>query len=193
MSARRWAADLRYSARHPAARSGLCAVAAAAVLALAAAGAWWPAQREQAALEESIAAKRRSVVQARQADELARAYAQARGAVAVLEKKLQHGATQAQLVENFARLARRHGVRILAETYDEGRGTAGAQPALSAELTVQGSYPALREFLRELSGLPTWSEVHEVRLETVQGSGTQKGRIRIVTYRRAAPAEARRS
>jgi Tfp pilus assembly protein PilO len=193
MSARRWAADLRYSARHPWARSGLWAVAAAAVLTVAAAGAWWPAQREHGALEESIAAKRRSLVQARQAEELARAYAQARAAVAVLEKKLQHGATQAQLVENFARLARKHGVKIVAETYDEGRNAAGAQPALSAELTVLGSYPALREFLRELSALPTWSEVHEVRLETVQGTGIQKGRIRIVTYRRAAPGEARTS
>ena len=193
MSARRWAAELRYSARHPWARSGLWAVTAAAVLVLAAAGAWWPAQREHAALDEAIAAKRRGVIQARQSEELARAYAQARGAVEVLEKKLQHGATQAQLVENFARLARKHGVRIVAETYDEGRGAAGAQPALSAELTVQGSYPALREFLRELSALPTWSEVHEVRLETVQGTATQKGRIRIVTYRRSAPGEARTS
>lgn len=193
MSRRRWLDDLRYSARHPWARSGLWAVAAAGMLAVVAASAWWPTQRQHAALEEEIAAKRRDLVQARQAEELARAYEQARGAVAVLEKKLQHGATQAQLVENFARLARKNGVKIVAETYDEGRGGTGAQPALSAELTVQGSYPALREFLRELSTLPTWSEVHEVRLETVQGTGTQKGRIRIVTYRRAAPGEARAS
>ena len=192
MSARRWWADLRYSARHPWARAGLWAVGAAAVVAAAAVAAWWPAQREHAALEDEIASKRAGLVQARQAEELSRAYAQARSAVAALEKKLQHGATQAQLVENFARLARKHGVKILAETYDEGRNP-GAQPALSAELTVQGSYSALREFLRELSALPTWSELHEVRLETVQGTATQKGRIRIVTYRRSAPGEARRS
>jgi Tfp pilus assembly protein PilO len=192
MSVRRCWAALRYSARHPWARGGLWAVCAAAVLAAAAAAAWWPAQREHAALESEIAARRSSLVQARQAEEVSRAYEQARGAVAVLEKKLQHGATQAQLVESFARLARKHGVKIVAETYDEGRNPA-VQPALSAELTVLGSYPALREVLRELSALPTWSEVHEVRLETVQGTPTQKGRIRIVTYRRAAPGEGRPS
>jgi Tfp pilus assembly protein PilO len=193
MSAPRWAADLRYSARHPWARAGLWACGAAAALMLAATALWWPAEQEHAALEEKIAATRRSLIQAQQSGELARAYVQAREAVAVLEKKLQHGATQAQLVENFARLARRHGVRIVAETYDEGRNASGAQPALSAELSVQGSYPALREFLRELAALPTWSEVQEVRLETVQGAATQKGRIRIVTYRGVSPAQARPS
>jgi hypothetical protein len=193
MSARRWAAELRYSARHPWARAGLWAAAAAGALMLAAAALWWPAQRERLALEGEIAAKRRALVQARQSDELGRAYVQAQAAVVVLEKKLQHGATQAELVENFARLARRHGVRIAAETYDEGRNASGQQPALSAELSVQGSYPALREFLRELSALPTWSEVHEVRLETLRGAGTQKGRIRIITYRGASPGPGRAS
>src|SRR5262245_9454431 len=193
MSPRRWAAELRYSARHPWARAGLWAAGASALLMFGAAALWWPAQRERLALEGEIAAKRRALVQARQSDDLARAYVQAHAAVAVLDKKLEHGATQAQLVENFARLARKHGVRIAAETYDEGRNASGAQPALSAELSIQGSYPALREFLRELSALPTWSEVHEVRLETVRGAAVQKGRIRIVTYRGAAPGPGRSS
>ena len=178
----RWLADLRYSARHPWARAGSWACAAAAVLAFVVLAFWWPAQRGQAALEDKILSKRRALVQAQQADELSSAYARAHKDVALLEKKLQHAATQSQLVENFARLARNYGVKIVTETYEEGRG-AGTQPTLSAELTVQGGYPALRDFLRDLSALPTWSEVQEVRLESVQGAATQKGRIRIVTYR----------
>jgi len=46
----------------------------------------------------------------------------------------------------------------------------------------RGGYPALRDFLRDVSALPTWSEVQEVRLESVQGATTQKGRIRVMTY-----------
>ena len=179
--ARSWAA-LRYSARHPWARSGLWICAAAAAFACLALAAWWPAQREHAALEDRIAGKRRDLVQAQQADELLGAYARASKDAALLEKKLQHAATQSQLVESFARLARQHGVKILTETYEEGR-SAGVQPTLSTELTVQAAYPGLRDFLRDLSALPTWSEVQEVRLESVQGSAAQKGRIRIVTYR----------
>jgi len=183
----RWLADLRYSARHPWARAGLWTCAVAAVLMFVVLAVWWPAQREQAALEDKIISTRRAMVQAQQADELSSAYARAHKDVALLEKKLEHAATQAQLVENFARLARNHGVKIVTQTYEEGRG-AGTQPTLSAELTVQGGYPALRDFVRDLSALPTWSEVQEVRLESVQGAATQKGRIRIVTYRHA-PAQ----
>src|SRR3954465_7679210 len=181
-SSMRWRADLRHSARHPWARGGLRACALGGVLLAVSLAAWWPAQRSSAALEGEIAAKRRALAQTRQAHELVGAYAKAAKEVAVLERKLEHAATQAQLVESFARLAAKHGVKIVGETYDEGRG-AGAQAGLSAELSVQGPYPALREFLRELSALPTWSEVQEVRLETARESGMQKGRIRIMTYR----------
>jgi hypothetical protein len=186
LNLRRPWAELRYGARHPWARAGLWVCAVAAALTCVALALWWPAQREHSALEDGIAGKRRELVQAQQADELLSAYARASKESALLEKKLQHAATQSQLVESFARLARHHGVKILTETYEEGRG-AGAQPTLSTELTVQAAYPGLRDFLRDLSALPTWSEVQEVRLESVQGAAAQKGRIRIVTYRAAPP------
>jgi Tfp pilus assembly protein PilO len=187
---RAWIADLRYAARHPAARAGAWAAVAFGALALVALVSWWPASREASSLEARIAIGRRALAQARHGDELAAAYAKTSQDVASLEKKLSHGATQSQLVENFARLARRHGVRIVSETYEEARGT---QPALSVELAVQGDYPALRDFLRALSALPTWSEVQEVRLESAQGAAGQRGRIRIVTYRRTAAAEAEKA
>jgi Tfp pilus assembly protein PilO len=187
MTTPRWAKQLRSSARHPWARGGLRACMLAGATVAVALAAWWPVEHERAVLEDQVGAKRRALAQARQAHGLLEAYTKAAKDVALLEKKLEYAATQAQLVENFSRLAGRHGVKILSETYDEGRGGA-VQSGLSAELSVQGSFPALRDFLRDLSALPTWSEVQEVRLETVQGSATQKGRIRVVTYR-AAPAE----
>jgi len=191
VSAARFVADLRYSARHPWARTGLALCAAAAALLVVALALWWPAQRERDALEDSIAARRRALVQAQQSDELLAAYARAGKQVTQLEKKLAYATTQAQLVESFARLARAHGVRIVTETYEEGR-AAGTQPALSAELAVQAGFPALRDFLRDLSSLPTWSEVQEVRIESERGAAVQKGRIRIVTYR-AAPVQVSKS
>jgi Tfp pilus assembly protein PilO len=178
-----WLADLRYSARHPWARAGAWACACALAAAGAALAAWWPEQRTHDALEHTLAAQRRALVEAKRSGELARAYAQAREEVALLDRKLAEAATQAQLVQAFARLARRHGVKILAESYEEGR---GAQAALSAELSVQGAYPALRDFVAELAGLPTWSEVQEVRIESARGTGVQKGRVRILTYRRSS-------
>lgn len=182
---KRGLAELRYASRHPLARAGAWALAAAGASMIVALGAWWPAHREAAALDERLAAKRRALADARRGDELLAAYVRASQDVASLEKKLRYAATQSQLVQDFARLARRHGVKIVSETYEEAR---GPQPSLSAELAVQGDYPALRDFVRDLSALPTWSEVQEVRLESAQGAASQRGRIRIVTYRQA-PAD----
>ena len=175
-------AELRYCLRHRWARSGLIAAAIGIAALTGVTALWWPAHSEQNALEQQISAKRRALARAQQSDELARVYQRAQKDVASLEGKLRHGATQAQLVQSFARLARKHGVRIVSETYEEGR-NAAAQATLSAELAVQAPYPALRDFLREVATLPTWSEVHEARIESAQDKALQKGRIRIVTYR----------
>lgn len=178
-----WVADLLYAARHPVARAGLWAVLAAMVLVVLALAWWWPAQRAEQGLNNDITAKRRALVQMQQADELLRRYETARKAVPLLEKKLEQSISQAQLVESLARLARQRGVRVISETYDEGRST-GGQALLLAELTVQGSYTMLRDFLRDLPGLPMWTEVQEVRLEGARGAAQIKGRIRIATWRR---------
>ncbi len=174
--------DLGYSLHHPWVRTALWACLVGLLCAVLGAAFWWPAYQGHAELERQIAAKRREFVQAQQAEQLARAYVKAQQDVTLLEKKLEHAATQAQLVENLARLARQHGVRIISETYEEGRSGAGPV-ALHAGLAVQGSYRAVREFIRGVSTLPTWSEVHEVWLEKARESNWIKGRIRLVTYR----------
>ncbi|HKQ31278.1 MAG TPA: type 4a pilus biogenesis protein PilO [Burkholderiales bacterium] len=184
MSVKALIADARYSIRHPWIRIGAIAAAAAAVVALIALAFWWPAQSTRATLEEQIAIKRRTLVQLQQADELLHTYERAQKDVPVLEKKLTNAATQAQLVEQLGRLARRHGVTVLSETYEEGR-AAGSYAVLNTELTVQAGYPAIREFLRSLPDLPVWAEVQELRLEAARDAGAVKGRIRIATYRRA--------
>jgi Tfp pilus assembly protein PilO len=176
--------DVRYSFRHPWIRAGLIATAAVGILTLIALAFWWPAKTSRAELEEQIASKRRTLVQLQQADELLRIYTRAQKDVLALEKKLANAATQAQLVEQLGRLARRHKVTVLSETYEEGRST-GSYGVLNTELTVQGSYPALRDFLRSLPELPVWAEVQELRLEAARDAGAVKGRIRIATYRRA--------
>jgi Tfp pilus assembly protein PilO len=177
-------ADVRYSFRHPWIRAGLILAAAVGVLVLIALAFWWPAKSSRVELEEQIASKRRMLVNLQQADELLRMYTRAQKDVPVLEKKLANAATQAQLVEQLGRLARRHKVTVLSETYEEGRGTS-SYGILNTELTVQGSYPALRDFLRSLPELPVWAEVQELRLEAARDAGAVKGRIRIATYRRA--------
>lgn len=180
-----WIADLRYSVHHACARAALIACALSIGAAAVAVVAWWPVRQTSARLEAQIDAKRRDLVRMHQAQEVLHAYTRARKSVGLLEKKLRQAATQAQLVENLARLARKHGVHVVSETYEEGR---GSPATLNADLAVQGSYRALRDFMRDLPALPTWSEAQEVWLEKMRGSRLIKGRFRIVTYRGTATA-----
>ena len=177
--------ELRYAARHPLARAGVRALLAVAVVAAGTLAFWWPARHADDALQAELATKRRALIETQQADELMRLYASAQKSVPVLEQKLEQSVSQAQLVDSLARLARQHGVRVASETYEEGR-SAGGQALLLAELTVQGGYGAVRNFLRDLPSLPMWTEVHEVRLEGARGAAGVRGRIRVATYR-AAP------
>jgi len=182
MNVRTGIAELRYSARHPLARTGVRVLLGAVVVMAVTLVYWWPAQHANAGLEAQITAKRRTLVETQQADELLRLYASAQKSVPLLEKKLEQSVSQAQLVDSLSRLARQHGVRVASETYEEGR-SAGGQALLLAELTVQGSYGAVRNYLRDLPTLPMWTEVHEVRLEAARGSAAVRGRIRVATYR----------
>lgn len=181
-----WWSEIRYCARHPLARAGLWGLLGAGVALAVTLALWWPALHAQSSLETGIAGKRQELVQMRQADELLRLYEVARKSTPLLEKKLEQSVSQAQLVESLARLARQHGVRVASETYQEGR-SAGGQTLLLAELAVQGSYAAVRNFLRGLPGLPMWNEIQEVRLEGARGTAAVRGQIRIATYR-VAPA-----
>lgn len=172
---------LRYGARHPMARAGRWAlVIAVAGLTLSAAW-WWPIASERTRLTDQIAQQRRALVAAREAVELQHAYGLAAQRAPELENKLRQTVSPAQLVESLGQLARRHGVRIVAEAYEEGRRERPPQ-SLVADLTLTGDYLALRRFIDGLAGLATWSIAEEVRLEVVRGGTDVRARLRVVTY-----------
>lgn len=175
---------LRYSARCKAVRHGMFAVLAAALLALVIMLAWWgPAQREHAQLLHSIDARRAAMVEGVRSAQVARAQREALPVVALLEKKLQAHSGQAELIQGIARLAARRGVRVVSQSFDEGKAQRG-DAAIYLELGLLGDYPSLRRLMGDLAALPMWIEVVEERLELVNASGGQvKAQMRLLTYR----------
>lgn len=172
-----------YSLRHRAVKAGVvaCLIAGAGV-ALAAA-VWWPADRANAALTERLAEQRRALVEGKQAGEAARLHARNLQAVPQLEAKLDAAVDQTEIVDGLGRLARRHGLRIVNQSYaerrDQGRGA-----GLVVELAVEGPYGAARNFLHGIAGLPVWIEVNEVQLDRAGDGGAVKGRLRLTSFRR---------
>lgn len=177
---------LRYSMRCKAVRHAMFALLAAAILCIVIVLAWWgPAKREQAQLSQNIDAKRAAMVAAVRTAQVAQAQREALPAVALLEKKLEVRTGQADLIQGIARLAAKRGVRVLSQSFDEGR-VQYSDAQLYLELGLLGDYASLRKLMSDLATLPMWIEVVEARLErTGEGGALVRAQMRLLTYRAA--------
>lgn len=186
-----WFKSAKVAQRHPLVRAGRVAVLVALAFALLLGGLyWWPAQRAHAQAAAKVDAKRKTLMVAMHAKEIARAHALAAKQIEALERKLHANNVQASLVEQLGRLAGKHGIKIASEVFEQGREQKGYVP-LHLELNVQGSYSGLRAFLVGLQALPTWTYVQEGAISADRNHGVLKARLRLITYRRAAAARAR--
>ncbi len=173
---------IRYAMKSPLVRAGGLACLAAALALVVAGGYWWPAQRANLELAEQVAAGRRALVEARQAEELAEVYAQDLRDVPLLERKLETAVDQTRIIEGLGHLAREHGLRIVNQSYSERAGSPTGDE-LVVELAVEGTYAAVRNFLHGLARLPVWLEAQEVLLAKSDETGVVKGRLRLINYR----------
>jgi Tfp pilus assembly protein PilO len=139
--------------------------------------------RERVQLSGDISARRAAAIEATRADELSRAQRKAVAAMALFENKLGVKAGQADLIQGIARLAAQRGVRVVSQSFDEGRVQRG-DAALFLELGLTGSYASLRRLLSDFATLPMWLEVVEARIERSGESGGQvRAQLRLLTYR----------
>lgn len=175
---------LRYSLRCKAVRHGMYAMLAASIACLALVVAWWgPAKREHMQLLRNIDAKRSAMVDAERSSQVARAQREALPALALLEKKLNAHTGQAELIQGIGRLASRRGVRVMSQSFDEGKVQRSDAP-LYLELGLLGGYASLRELMSDLATLPVWIEVVEARFERAGEGGAQvRAQLRLLTYR----------
>ncbi len=182
-------AELRYGLRQPWARIGAWLSAGLAVVVVGLGIHWWPNDVSRTRLDAAIAGERGRIAHLRSDSDLLTAYARARTDAEALEGKLDYAATQAQQVGDVAQLARKQGITILSQAYEADVHTKGA-PALNTELVVQGSYRSVRNFIVTVPSLPSLTEVSEIVLERAREPGLVKGRIRLVTHRRAVTGSA---
>lgn len=116
-------------------------------------------------------------------DEMVALQRDALRSVALLEKKLQAHAGQADMVQQIAQLANRRGVRVVSQSFDEGKGQQG-RGALYLELGLSGKYAALRGMIGDLAALPIWVEVVDAHFERgASGAAPVRAQLRLLTYR----------
>lgn len=183
--------QVRYGMRHPRLRLACYASGATLVLGIGVvAGYWWPAARAHASLQRDIATARQAVVAAMSAHEVKQAYEEAAKALPAIEQKLSRGREQSDVVDQLNRLARRRGIRIVSESYEEGKAKTAYVP-LYLDLVLQGSYAEMRRFLTDVATLSAWGEIQEARVEGMrEHPGAVKAHLRLVLYRPATSTKA---
>ena len=187
----------RYILGHPGVRRGLVALAVALML-LAIAGIQYRriVVNEIGGLRAELEQQRRAAVDAQYAQQLVDAFGTGKKQIAVLEQKLQVEGVQSTLVHEMEKLCRLNSVKLLAQSYQEGKvaeGKEGSDAVLKHELVVAGSYPNLRRLIRDMEKLPTLSFIEEASFSKSAGqSFGQDARLKLslrlsTYYRVAAP------
>ncbi|MBI5783119.1 MAG: type 4a pilus biogenesis protein PilO [Gammaproteobacteria bacterium] len=185
-----WLDNLRYACRHPWVRWGAWINLGLAVAVVVAALVRWPAAQQHRELEAAIDGKRKQMVYAMQAGEMMRQFRHAQVVLPRLERKLQAGARQSDLIDSLGRLARQHDVRVLSQAFDEGK-LRGAYSALHVNIALQGRYDTLRNFLDDLSSLPLWIEVQEAGIERARETpDAVRAQLRLTVLRKAPSGRA---
>ena len=172
--------------REPTVRRAMIVCLASMVLALLVVLVYWlPMQHSKQKTTSQVNSLRRVLVSDAEAEQIKNAYALANKQVAVLHKKLARQSNQSDLVQHIGQLARKHGVRILSETYDKTKNKSSYQ-SLVLNLQIQGRYTSTRNFVLAIPSLPSWTVVQEARMVSHRGAGQQvKTNLRLVSYRRA--------
>jgi len=183
--------SLRYCSHHPYVRLALTALLFTCIaLSIVLLGWWMPAHREYTRLWAEIDASRKQTIEALRTEQLLQASRNASQALTLIEKKLQHNAGQADLVQSLTQLAARYHVQVLSQSFDEGK-PVDRYLALRVDLALQGSYPALRNYIGDLALLNEWVAVEETRLERVKGGpGLIKASLHLITYRQTPSRKA---
>jgi Tfp pilus assembly protein PilO len=177
---------LRYVLRDRGVRAGLGLCAAGALLLAAALLYWWPTHRAHQQLRADIRDGQRALADLAHAAELAGAYERAAREVAALDAKLGYAGGQAKLVESLGAAARRRGIRVLSESYEESREPQAGHVTLLLNLALAGDYLAVRAFLRDVPDLPAWCAIREVRLDREESTSSVKATVRLAVFRRPA-------
>ncbi|MCU7804207.1 MAG: type 4a pilus biogenesis protein PilO [Candidatus Thiodiazotropha sp. (ex Lucinoma borealis)] len=101
-----------------------------------------------------------------------------------LEKRLSSRSSQVEMVGHLNDLARSSGVRVKASTFKHGKPDNGVRRS-HQEIVLNGQYYGLREFLKGLTSLPTFTVPVETKVERDNNTRKIKASIHLVSYQSA--------
>ncbi|HEX5056631.1 MAG TPA: hypothetical protein VFX02_09050 [Gammaproteobacteria bacterium] len=177
---------IRYIFRLPALRAAALSLAGSAVLCLLMSALAWTAGAERQRLADEVARLRRQQVVNVKLENSTRLAAASLPQLEALERMLQRNFSQSEIARQLTELAEKNGLKVDAQTYAEKIPAAG-YIAYQQEITLRGSYPALRRYLLELRQSAAWIETGELRVQHARNQpGIVQAILRVVAYKRGS-------
>ncbi len=180
-----FAENILYSLRHPLIKTGMVASGVAITLVIVEFfGYWMPVRNDINRLSESVNLERKRIIDDARSVQIHNAYLRAIKQLSEVDKKINSPVGHADLVNNIDNLATHRKLTIITESYDEGKEINGYTP-LYMELSLQGEYQGMNEFLVDINSLPTWTVVGEGAISRLAGQqDLVKAQLRLITYRK---------
>ena len=155
---------LPYALKHPQVRRAAgVAIGGMALAFLAMVIFWWPAAQVHHGLVKSIEDYRQAQRDAVQSNETTMNYSQLSHRSRALDTRWTTPATESSLIESLDQLASQNQLKVLSQDFVEAPVKEGGE-VFQQNLSLNGTYPALRRFLSGLENLPTLTVVQQIRL-----------------------------
>lgn len=172
--------------RIPAIRAGVLAAALAGLgLAVVWPAALLPAQREHAAQRERAAGLSRVLSDMRGRQEQAGRHDRLSAEVEALEARLGAAVDRSSLVERMSAISAAAGTRVVHGANAFGEPREGVTPVIQ-DLTVEGSYAQLRDFLSRVTAMETLTLLDSVEMSANPDGTLVRARMRFVTLSEGA-------
>lgn len=143
---------------------------------------WYPAAQVHYGLQREISRYHQAQEDASQAKETAEIYADLEKRVKVLDIKWNNSVTQSDLIGSLGKLASKNRLKIISQDFDAAAAKSDGN-FFKQNLSLDGSYPALRHFLADLEVLPTLTIVKQACLERAGTEGSQvRANLELATY-----------
>ena len=180
MSAHAWQ-RARAHLRVPILRSGLLVLILAVLLAGTAFGGYLrPGQARLAAAQEQVVALNRSISGTEARLTLTERYLELSAQVDALEERLSAEVDRSELVERMTALAAASETRIIHGANSFGQPRGGIVPVIQ-DLTVEGSYENVREFIGRVAGLDTLTLLLSIDFSANPDGTLVRGKMRFMT------------
>jgi hypothetical protein len=145
---------------------------------------WYPKNSIFNQLNEEIKLSKQKLANNIQIIKFVEQYNKTLNELTILEEKLNVNVTQSYLKSTMNEAAIKSNIKIISESYEEGRMTNDFIP-LFQELTLKGDYPSLKKFLVAITNFNTWTEVIEAQITRDRKQNQQlEILLKLVTYRK---------